>query len=78
MNLVNNLGLTVIELTNRKLTGGLPRAIDNSFHAMIERARQDWQRRFAGQDPSDACVTVKITGTAARPVRAETALRFAH
>ena len=41
---------------------GLKRAIDNSSRRLLESARDEWERRFAGKDPRDACVSVRITG----------------
>jgi len=39
---------------------GLQRALDKSYAQLRERAHVEWQRRCAGQDPSDACVCVRI------------------
>jgi hypothetical protein len=44
---------------------GLKRAIDNSSRRLLESAREEWERRFAAGDPSDACVSVRIKSTAA-------------
>ena len=41
---------------------GLKRAIDNSSRRLLESAREEWERRFGGKDPRDACVSVRITG----------------
>jgi hypothetical protein len=43
---------------------GLKRAIDYSSWRLLESARMEWDRRFATRDPSDACVSVRITGLA--------------
>ena len=40
----------------------LKRAIDNSSRRLLESARDDWKRRFAGKDPRGACISVRITG----------------
>jgi hypothetical protein len=48
-------------------TVGLHRAIDNNFKRLVENARVQWERNFAGKDPSDACVTVRVT-TSETPV----------
>lgn len=42
---------------------GLRRALDRSYAQMRERALAEWQRRRPANDPSDACVTVRIRGT---------------
>jgi hypothetical protein len=41
---------------------GLKWAIDNSYRRLLDAARHEWERRFAGKDPRDACVSVRITG----------------
>ena len=40
---------------------GLERALDKSYARMRERARAAWERHHAGKDPSDACVSVRVT-----------------
>jgi len=39
----------------------LKRAIDYRQQRLLESARDEWDRRFAGQDPSNGCVSVRIT-----------------
>jgi len=39
----------------------LRQALDLAYAQLRERARNDWERHFAGNDPSDACVSVRIT-----------------
>jgi hypothetical protein len=39
----------------------LQRAIDYSYRRLIESARREWERNFAGNDPSDACVRIRVT-----------------
>ncbi len=39
---------------------GLRRALDDSYAQLREKALTEWQRRYAGRDPSDACVRVHI------------------
>ena len=39
---------------------GLQWALDKSYAQLRERAQAEWQRRCAGDDPSDACVCVRI------------------
>jgi hypothetical protein len=63
---------SAIEAAARKieLIEGLQRAIDRKYRRLIEAARADWERLFAGKNPSDACVSFRIhsaeTGTDAR------------
>lgn len=44
---------------------GLERAIDRSYRRLLQAARNDWERLFAGKDPSSACVSVRISTTPA-------------
>lgn len=37
---------------------GLRRALDKSYAQLREKALAEWQHRYAGRDPSDACVRV--------------------
>lgn len=36
-------------------------AIEKKYGAIICAARKEWDRRFAGRDPADACVSVRIS-----------------
>jgi hypothetical protein len=49
------------QMTKYELIEGLQRAIDNSYRRLREKARHEWESRFASNDPSDACVTVRIS-----------------
>src|SRR5450432_751343 len=40
---------------------GLQRALDKSYTRIRERAQAAWERLNAGKDPSDACVSVRVT-----------------
>ena len=40
---------------------GLEQALDKSYSRLRERARAAWERHHAGKDPSDACISVRIT-----------------
>jgi hypothetical protein len=46
----------------------LKRAIEISYRRLIESARENWERRFAGQDPADGCVSVRISSTVTLPL----------
>jgi hypothetical protein len=37
------------------------RAIEKKYGALITAARKDWERRFAGCDRTDSCVSVRIS-----------------
>ena len=45
------------QMIKYELIEGLQRAIDNSYRRLRETARREWESRFAGKDPSDACVS---------------------
>jgi hypothetical protein len=46
---------------NRRLIDGLKHALDGSYAQLVKIARREWERNFTGKDPSDACVSVRIT-----------------
>ncbi len=48
--------------TNREMVAGLQSVLENRYGSILDAAGHEWQRRFAQTDPSDACVTVRITG----------------
>ena len=54
-----------------ELVEGLQHAIGYRYRRLFESAKQEWERRFAGKDPSDACVSVRIDSiTAETPAKA--------
>jgi hypothetical protein len=46
---------------NRRLIDGLRHALDLNYARLLETAKKEWERNFAGKDPSDACVSVRVT-----------------
>jgi hypothetical protein len=48
------------EMLKIEIAEGLHHALDKNFRRMRENARREWETRFAGTDPSDACVSVRI------------------
>ena len=48
-------------IDSRRLIAGLKHALDLNYARVLDSARQQWERNFAGKDPSDACVSVRIT-----------------
>jgi hypothetical protein len=44
----------------RELIAGLQETLQRNHLKILAAARSDWERKRAGQDPSDACVTVRI------------------
>ena len=51
------------ELLKIEIVEGLDQALDKNFQRVRENARREWESRFAGPDPSDACVSVRIHRT---------------
>ena len=41
---------------------GLRRALDRVYVRIRERARTEWELHHRGGEPSDACVSVRISG----------------
>ena len=50
---------TIID--SRRLITGLRHALDMNYARVLASARTQWERNFEGRDPSDACVSVRIT-----------------
>ena len=56
-----NTDLQTQDADNRRLINGLRQALDMNYARLLETAKQQWERNFAGKDPSDACVSVRVT-----------------
>jgi hypothetical protein len=56
-----NSDLQTQDADNRRLIDGLRQALDMNYSRLLETAKQQWERNFAGKDPSDACVSVRVT-----------------
>jgi hypothetical protein len=52
-------GLT--HISHSRTIEALHKALDETYRQLLESAKSDWQRLFAGLDPSDASVTVRIS-----------------
>jgi hypothetical protein len=48
-------------IESRRLITGLKHALDVSYERVLAAGKERWERHFEGNDPSDACVTVRIT-----------------
>jgi hypothetical protein len=61
-------GQNTIEAAAAKfeMVEGLERALDLSYRRLVRAARAEWERRFSRKDPSDACVTVRISASDAQ------------
>ena len=58
-NLTSALSETVID--SHRLIAGLRNALDVNYARVLASAQERWERNFAGKDPSDACVSVRIS-----------------
>ena len=47
-------------ISNRHMIEALRKALEKNYSRILQAAGTEWERRFAGKDPSDACVTVRI------------------
>lgn len=41
---------------------GLQQTLHQKYRRILQAAGAEWERRFAGREPSDACVSVRISG----------------
>jgi hypothetical protein len=56
-----NTSLETHDADNRRLIDGLRQALDMNYARLLETATREWERNFAGKDPSDACVNVRVS-----------------
>jgi hypothetical protein len=42
------------------VVAGLERALDRTYRSLLKTAQRRWEQSFAGKEPSDACVSVRI------------------
>ena len=47
-------------ISNRHMIEALRKALEKNYSRVLQAAGTEWERRFAGKDPSDACVTIRI------------------
>lgn len=48
-------------IDSRRLITGLRHALDVNYSRVLGAARERWERYFEGNDPSDTCVSVRIS-----------------
>ena len=66
-------------IDSRRLITGLRHALDVNYGRVLASARVQWERNFEGKDPSDACVSVRITsGKPTAGILKKTAGSFLH
>ena len=59
-------------IPTRQLADGFRQSLNKSYGRVFSAAQAQWEQKFAGKEPSDACVRVRIT-TAPRLNRFELA-----
>lgn len=50
----------------RELVANLQQTLERNHQKILAAALSDWQRKYAGRDPSDACASVHIAAPAPR------------
>jgi hypothetical protein len=53
--------LTDTVIDSHRLIAGLRQALDMNYARVLAAAQTRWEAHFAGNDPSDACVSVRIS-----------------
>ncbi|HEX8077671.1 MAG TPA: hypothetical protein VF511_07640 [Chthoniobacterales bacterium] len=48
-------------IDSRRLITGLRHALDVNYGRVLDAARARWERQFEAKDPSNACVSVRIS-----------------
>ncbi len=49
-------------LTPGGLSAGFQHALDRKYTGLCAAARKEWERCHTSADPSDACVSVRVSG----------------
>lgn len=55
----------------RELVANLQQTLARNHQKILAAALSDWQRKYAGRDPSDACASVHIAAPAPRARKAK-------
>jgi len=50
------------------LAACLRKVLDAKYGSILGTARRQWERSFRGADPSDRCVSVRVSGASTRPL----------
>ncbi|MGI9088706.1 MAG: hypothetical protein ACR2HH_13360 [Chthoniobacterales bacterium] len=56
------------QVTDRQITEGLRQIFGHNRGRILGTAGRSWEQIFAGREPSDACVRVRISGRASTAV----------
>lgn len=54
------------KVTDDQLVDGFRSAVEKSCGRVFKIAQDEWERRFGGKEPSDACVSVRISSRGPR------------
>ena len=54
----------------RDLVAGLQQTLERNHQKILAAALSDWEQKYAGRDPSDACASVHIAPTPKRTRKA--------
>jgi hypothetical protein len=55
-----------IVVDNHRFISGVRQALNLNYTRMLDVAKREWERRYVGKDPSDACVSVRISSSGPR------------
>lgn len=59
---LENQGAAKDRISNRDMAEGLRKALGKNYARILQAAANEWERRFAGKDPSDSCISIRISG----------------
>ncbi|HSH38708.1 MAG TPA: hypothetical protein VK993_07975 [Chthoniobacterales bacterium] len=59
----------------RELVANLQQTLERNHQKILAAALSDWQRKYGGRDPSDACASVRIAPPAPRTRKAKPAFQ---
>ena len=49
------------QINQREMAAGLQKILQKKYSRVLCAAAAEWERRFLGKEPSDACVSVRIS-----------------
>ena len=61
--------VTDIRIADRELISDLQQTLQANYGRLLAAAEKEWESKFAGKDPSDACATVRITAETPVPLQ---------
>ncbi|HEV2842292.1 MAG TPA: hypothetical protein VGW39_13285 [Chthoniobacterales bacterium] len=51
------------DISDDTLIHGMRQSLKINYPKLFETAKKHWERNFAGKDPSDACVSVRVSSS---------------